>query len=74
MAAREEVEDHSEVITALRGYSAPIPEKLLVVRSNLKVSFVGGIRTDSHYKAPPQRQSVMNVDSRGEYTAMSLPR
>lgn len=37
MGAREEVEDHSEVITALSGYSAPIPAKLLdraVVRSD----------------------------------------
>ena len=62
MVARDCVLDHSEVMTALRGYSAPIPstngsvsrlEGWVVVVVEVVQPMVS--RTYAHYKTPPSK-------------------
>lgn len=58
IVALDLVLDHSEVMTALRGYSAPMPGKrqYMTLQRATRESFGLGCRTYSHDEAPPREQ------------------
>lgn len=52
MVPRDWVLDHSEVMTALKGYSAPIPVQLATLDTTSTT-----ILTNAHDEAPPDEQA-----------------